>query len=104
MKNKIAATASLLLLLTLGAEVKGSCNDAVCSLGCVRSGYKNGGHCVGYPYDFCKCNPNMKGEATLGLEQDKVVTVEVKPKMLASAGRKSLRGSWGWPGELEGHA
>ncbi|CAN6356935.1 unnamed protein product [Urochloa humidicola] len=87
MKNKIAATAFLLLLLTLGDEALGACNEAACSLSCVRAGYKNGGRCVGFAYEFCKCNPNKKAEATQGLEQNKVVTVEVKPhhrKMLAS--------------------
>ncbi|CAN6348409.1 unnamed protein product [Urochloa humidicola] len=92
MKNRIAATAFLLLLLTLGDEALGNCNEAACSLSCVRAGYKNGGRCVGFAYEFCKCNPNKKVEATLGLEQNKVVTtVEVKPhhrKMLAS-GRMS---------------
>ncbi|RCV19425.1 hypothetical protein SETIT_3G383200v2 [Setaria italica] len=66
MKNKIAATALVLLLLTYGAEAKGTCNEAACSLACVRAGHKNGGRCIGYFYDYCKCNKSRRDEKAGG--------------------------------------
>ncbi|CAN6338885.1 unnamed protein product [Urochloa humidicola] len=71
MKNKITATALVLLLLTFGAEVKGSCNDAACNLACMRMGYQYGGRCVGsFLNRYCKCRSFWNGiNARVGTEQ-----------------------------------
>ncbi|RCV19424.1 hypothetical protein SEVIR_3G399800v4 [Setaria viridis] len=72
MKNKSAATALVLLLLTFGAEVKGSCNKAACNLACMRMGYQYGGRCVGtFLRRYCKCRSFWKDvdDARVGAEQ-----------------------------------
>ncbi|CAL4897930.1 unnamed protein product [Urochloa decumbens] len=71
MKNKITATALVLLLLTFGAEVKGSCNDAACNLACMRMGYGKGGRCVGsFLNRYCKCYRwKDESNARVGTEQ-----------------------------------
>ncbi|RCV05285.1 hypothetical protein SETIT_1G071100v2 [Setaria italica] len=60
MKNKIAATALVLLLLTFGAKAKDvrSCPDLICTLVCIGMGY-TGGHCSFF-WRQCKCNKDSK--------------------------------------------
>ncbi|CAL5023737.1 unnamed protein product [Urochloa decumbens] len=71
MKDKIAATALVLLLLTFGAEANGGsrrpCSDLACILACIVTGH-TGGYC-NVAWRHCVCNKGRRrdgGSARLG--------------------------------------